>query len=334
MLNIQSISKTFNPGTVNAKQALSGLSLHLNHGDFVTIIGSNGAGKSTLFNAIAGSFYVDDGFIELDGEDITYMPEHKRSLMVGRLFQDPLKGTAPGMTIEENLALAYLRTAKGKSPFSRISKKDKDAFRERLSLLNMGLENRMTQPVGLLSGGQRQALTLLMATLITPKLLLLDEHTAALDPGTAEKVLELTKNIVAEEKITCLMITHNMNQALELGNRTLMMANGNIVLDVGGAERASMTVEDLIARFKTGAGHAIMTGFYCRNNFKKAKNSKSPILSDLNLHKDGTFLYFSYPISISQAHPKALQTAPASASRRARTGKVPATRLRLRSLPC
>ena len=227
MLNIQSISKTFNPGTVNAKQALSGLSLHLDHGDFVTIIGSNGAGKSTLFNAIAGSFYVDDGFIELDGEDITYMPEHKRSLMVGRLFQDPLKGTAPGMTIEENLALAYLRTAKGKSPFSRISKKDKDAFRERLSLLNMGLEDRMTQPVGLLSGGQRQALTLLMATLITPKLLLLDEHTAALDPGTAEKVLELTKNIVAEEKITCLMITHNMNQALELGNRTLMMANGD-----------------------------------------------------------------------------------------------------------
>ena len=257
MLNIHSISKTFNPGTVNAKQALSGLSLHLDHGDFVTIIGSNGAGKSTLFNAIAGSFYVDDGFIELDGEDITYMPEHKRSLMVGRLFQDPLKGTAPGMTIEENLALAYLRTAKGKSPFSRISKKDKDAFRERLSLLNMGLEDRMTQPVGLLSGGQRQALTLLMATLITPKLLLLDEHTAALDPGTAEKVLELTKNIVAEEKITCLMITHNMNQALELGNRTLMMANGNIVLDVGGAERASMTVEDLIARFKTGAGHAL-----------------------------------------------------------------------------
>ena len=238
MLNIQSISKTFNPGTVNAKQALSGLSLHLDHGDFVTIIGSNGAGKSTLFNAIAGSFYVDDGFIELDGEDITYMPEHKRSLMVGRLFQDPLKG-------------------KGKSPFSRISKKDKDAFRERLSLLNMGLEDRMTQPVGLLSGGQRQALTLLMATLITPKPLLLDEHTAALDPGTAEKVLELTKNIVAEEKITCLMITHNMNQALELGNRTLMMANGNIVLDVGGAERASMTVEDLIARFKTGAGHAL-----------------------------------------------------------------------------
>ena len=161
------------------------------------------------------------------------------------------------MTIEENLALAYLRTAKGKSPFSRISKKDKDAFRERLSLLNMGLEDRMTQPVGLLSGGQRQALTLLMATLITPKLLLLDEHTAALDPGTAEKVRELTKNIVAEEKITCLMITHNMNQALELGNRTLMMANGNIVLDVGGAERASMTVEDLIARFKTGAGHAL-----------------------------------------------------------------------------
>ena len=229
MLNIQSISKTFNPGTVNAKQALSGLSLHLDHGDFVTIIGSNGAGKSTLFNAIAGSFYVDDGFIELDGEDITYMPEHKRSLMVGRLFQDPLKGTAPGMTIEENLALAYLRTAKGKSPFSRISKKDKDAFRERLSLLNMGLEDRMTQPVGLLSGGQRQALTLLMATLTNPRVLLLDEHTAALDPKTASKVLELTEQIVGERQLTTLMVTHNMNGAIRLGNRLIMMHEGHVI---------------------------------------------------------------------------------------------------------
>ncbi|MBC5658785.1 ATP-binding cassette domain-containing protein [Anaerosacchariphilus sp. NSJ-68] len=257
MLDIQNISKTFNPGTVNAKTALSGLSLHLDEGDFVTIIGSNGAGKSTLFNAVAGGFYVDEGSILLGGEDITFLPEYKRSRFIGRLFQDPLKGTAPGMTIEENLALAYLRTAKGTSAFSRISRKDKELFRERLSLLHMGLEDRMKQPVGLLSGGQRQALTLLMSTLVTPKLLLLDEHTAALDPGTAEKVLELTKNIVEEEHITCMMITHNMRQALELGNRTLMMADGNIVLDVGGEERKSMTVEDLLTRFKAGAGHEL-----------------------------------------------------------------------------
>ena len=257
MLELQNITKTFNPGTVNAKTALSGLSLHLDAGDFVTIIGSNGAGKSTLFGAIAGGFYVDEGAVLLDGEDITFLPEHKRSRFIGRLFQDPLKGTAPGMTIEENLALAYLRTAKGASSFSRISKKDKELFRERLALLNMGLEDRMKQPVGLLSGGQRQALTLLMSTLVTPKLLLLDEHTAALDPGTAEKVLELTKSIVEKEQITCMMITHNMRQALELGNRTLMMADGRIVLDVGGDERKAMTVEDLLTRFKAGAGHAL-----------------------------------------------------------------------------
>ena len=244
MLDLQNISKTFNPGTVNAKNALSGLSLHLDRGDFVTIIGSNGAGKSTLFNAIAGGFYVDEGAVLLDGEDITFLPEYKRSRFIGRLFQDPLKGTAPGMTIEEKA-------------FSRISKKDKELFRERLALLNMGLEERMKQPVGLLSGGQRQALTLLMSTLVTPKLLLLDEHTAALDPGTAEKVLELTKNIVEKEKLTCMMITHNMRQALELGNRTLMMADGRIVLDVGGEERKSMTVEDLLTRFKAGAGHEL-----------------------------------------------------------------------------
>lgn len=257
MLELQNITKTFNPGTVNAKTALSGLSLHLDAGDFVTIIGSNGAGKSTLFGAIAGGFYVDEGAVLLDGEDITFLPEHRRSRFIGRLFQDPLKGTAPGMTIEENLALAYLRTAKGASAFSRISKKDKELFRERLALLNMRLEDRMKQPVGLLSGGQRQALTLLMSTLVTPKLLLLDEHTAALDPGTAEKVLELTKSIVEKEKITCMMITHNMRQALELGNRTLMMADGRIVLDVGGDERKAMTVEDLLTRFKAGAGHAL-----------------------------------------------------------------------------
>lgn len=257
MLKIEHISKTFYPGTVNAKTALNGLSLHLNKGDFVTIIGSNGAGKSTLFNAIAGAFYVDEGSIVLEDEDITYTEEYKRSKIIGRLFQDPIKGTAPGMTIEENMALAYLRAAKGTMPFSRITKKDKEFFKEKLALLNMGLEDRLKQPVGLLSGGQRQALTLLMATMVTPKLLLLDEHTAALDPATADKVLELTKKIVEENKITCLMITHNMQQALDLGNRTFMMANGNIVLDVKGEERAGMSVGDLLERFKSGTGYAL-----------------------------------------------------------------------------
>ena len=255
MLNIVDISKTFNPGTVNEKTALSHLSLHLRPGDFASIIGSNGAGKSTLLNAVAGSFYVDSGSIALDGKDITFTPDHKRSKVIGRLFQDPLRGTAPSMTIEENMALAYLRTAEGKAPFSRITKKDKELFAEKLKLLGMGLEDRMRQPVGLLSGGQRQALTLLMATLVTPKLLLLDEHTAALDPGTAEKVLELTQSIIAEHHITCLMVTHNMKQALELGSRTLMMADGQIVLDVSGQERAGMTVDDLLRRFKAGTGH-------------------------------------------------------------------------------
>ena len=254
MLDIRDISKTFNPGTVNEKTALSHLSLHLRPGDFASIIGSNGAGKSTLLNAVAGSFYVDNGSIALDGKDITFTPDHKRSRVIGRLFQDPLKGTAPSMTIEENLALAYLRSAEGKAPFSRITKKDKELFSEKLKLLGMGLEDRMRQPVGLLSGGQRQALTLLMATLVTPKLLLLDEHTAALDPGTAEKVLELTRTIIAENRITCLMVTHNMKQALELGSRTLMMADGRIVLDVSGQERAGMTVDDLLRRFKAGTG--------------------------------------------------------------------------------
>ena len=256
MLTLNQVSVTFNAGTINEKKALSQVSLHLAPGDFATIVGSNGAGKSTLFNAVAGSFYADEGRIELDGKDITFLPEHKRSQSIGRLFQDPLRGTAPHMTIEENLALAYLRTSKG-SPFSRISKKDKDFFREKLALLGMGLEDRMRQNVGLLSGGQRQALTLLMATMVPPKLLLLDEHTAALDPGTADKVLTLTREIVARDKITCLMVTHNMKQALDLGNRTLMMANGNIVLDVSGEERAGLTVEDLLQRFKPGAGEEL-----------------------------------------------------------------------------
>ena len=237
MLQINHISKTFNPGTVNEKKALNGIDLHLENGDFVTILGSNGAGKSTLFGAIAGSFVVDEGSIRLDGENITNLPDYKRSKFIGRLFQDPLKGTAPSMTIEENLALAYLRASEKRSPFSMVTAKDRAGFREKLAQLGLGLEDRMDHPVGLLSGGQRQALTLLMATLVTPKLLLLDEHTAALDPATAEKVLELTKQIVAENHITCLMITHNIPSALSLGNRTIMMNNGQIVQELAGDER-------------------------------------------------------------------------------------------------
>ena len=254
MLKIEHISKTFNPGTINEKKAISDLSLHVKPGDFITIIGSNGAGKSTLLNAISGTFYVDEGAIVLADQDITYNPEYKRSVSIGRLFQDPLKGTAPHMTIEENLALAYLRASKGSRPLSMITRREKEEFKKKLKLLDMGLEDRMTQPVGLLSGGQRQALTLLMATIVVPDILLLDEHTAALDPGTAAKVLELTKKIVKEHNITCLMVTHNMHQALELGNRTLMMADGKIVLDVEGEERSKLTVEDLLARFKANTG--------------------------------------------------------------------------------
>lgn len=251
MLNIDHISKTFNPGTVNEKKAITGLSLHLAPGDFVTIIGSNGAGKSTLFNAICGDFLTDAGSIVLNGRDITFMPAFQRAKHIGRLFQDPMRGSAPGMTIEENLALA----AGSGGWLSHVSREDKKRFRDQLALLDMGLEDRMRQPVGLLSGGQRQALTLLMATMNPPRLLLLDEHTAALDPGTADKVLKLTRDIVVEHKITTMMVTHNMKQALELGNRTLMMADGSIVLDVSGKEREGMTVDDLLRRFKTGTGH-------------------------------------------------------------------------------
>ena len=253
MLNLENISLTFNPGTVNEKKALENLSLHLNKGDFVTILGSNGAGKSTLFNTIAGTYLPDTGRITLDGKDITKQPDYKRSKDIGRLFQDPLKGTAPNMTIEENLALAYLRASKHTVPLSRISKAERELFRDRLALLKMGLEDRMKQPVGLLSGGQRQALTLLMATLVTPKLLLLDEHTAALDPATAEVVLGLTKQIVAENGLTCLMITHNLQSALDLGNRTIMMAGGKILLDIAGQEREGLTPDDLLAKFRQQA---------------------------------------------------------------------------------
>lgn len=255
MLVIESVSKTFNPGTVNEKKALDKVSLTLEDSDFATIVGSNGAGKSTLFHAITGNFYVDEGRIVLGGEDITYCKEHVRSKVIGHLFQDPLKGTAPHMTIEENMALAYLRAATGRHAyFSRISAKDKKKFREQLALLDMGLEDRMKQPVGLLSGGQRQALTLLMATMVTPRILLLDEHTAALDPATADKVLALTEKIVSGRHITCLMVTHNMNQALSLGNRTLMMDGGRIVFDVSGKAREELTIDDLLEQFKARAG--------------------------------------------------------------------------------
>lgn len=255
MLQLKNISKTFHAGTVNEKKALNDVSLHLKPGDFATIVGSNGAGKSTMFNAITGSFFCEAGNIILDGTDITYKKEHIRSKVIGHLFQDPLRGTAPNMTIEENMALAYLRASTSTHAyFSSISKKDKQKFKEQLALLDMGLEDRMKNPVGLLSGGQRQALTLLMATMVTPKILLLDEHTAALDPATAEKVLALTKDIIAKRNITCLMVTHNMHQALDLGNRLLMMDNGKIIFDVEGEDKAKLSVDDLLDKFKENAG--------------------------------------------------------------------------------
>ena len=249
MLKLNHISKTFAPGTVNEKRALNDLTLHLAPGDFVTVIGSNGAGKSTMFNAIAGTFQPDSGSVILDGKDITRLPDYKRSKFIGRMFQDPLKGTAPNMTIEENLALAYLRASNARSPFSMVTAAERKEFREKLSQLGLGLEDRMNTVVGLLSGGQRQALTLLMATLVTPKLLLLDEHTAALDPATAEKVLNLTRQIVAENSITCLMITHNVQSALQLGSRTIMMKDGQIILELSGQRRSTITTEELLQAF-------------------------------------------------------------------------------------
>ena len=253
MLVIDKITKTFNPGTINEKKALKGLSLTVNDADFITIIGANGAGKSTLFYAIRGKVLTDSGRIVLDGKDITLLPDYVRAKNIGMLFQDPMLGSAPGMTIEENLALA----AGHGGWLSRISNADRKLFREKLSLLDMGLEDRMNHPVGLLSGGQRQALTLMMATINKPQLLLLDEHTAALDPATAEKVLKLTADIVAEEKITCLMVTHNMQSALDLGNRTVMMDSGNVIYDVSGEERKALTVPDLLEKFKEQAGRML-----------------------------------------------------------------------------
>lgn len=256
MLEIKNVYKTFNPGTVNQKVALNDLNLTLEDGDFVTVIGGNGAGKSTMLNAIAGVFQVDSGTITIDGQDVTKLPEHKRAAFLGRVFQDPMMGTAPTMQIEENLALAA-RRGKRRTLRIGITKAEREQYRELLKTLDLGLEDRLTARVGLLSGGQRQALTLLMATMVPPKLLLLDEHTAALDPATADKVLELTRRIVAEHRITCLMVTHNMAQALSLGSRTLMMAEGSIVLDVSGTEREGLTVNDLLERFRSGAGHAL-----------------------------------------------------------------------------
>ncbi len=250
MLTLSNIKMVFSKGTPDEKIALNNLSLSVNDADFITVIGANGAGKSTMFNAIAGTYLTDEGTITLDGKDITSMPEHKRARLIGRLFQDPMKGSAPGMTIEENLALAAGRGGW----LSVLSKKDKKLFREKLSLLDMGLEDRMNQQVGLLSGGQRQALTLMMATINPPKILLLDEHTAALDPGTAEKVLNLTTKIVDENKITCLMITHNMQSALELGNRTIMMDSGRVIFDAANEERDGLTVNDLLEKFKSSVG--------------------------------------------------------------------------------
>lgn len=253
MLDIDGVCKTFNAGTVNEKTALRDLSLHIGEGEFVTVIGGNGAGKSTLLNAVAGVWAVDRGTIAIGGTDVTRLPEHRRARYIGRVFQDPMMGTAATMQIEENMALA-MRRGRRRTLRPGIGRAERETYREMLRILDLGLENRLTAKVGLLSGGQRQALTLLMATLQRPKLLLLDEHTAALDPGTAEKVLELTSRIVAEDHITCLMVTHNMKQALEMGDRVLMMAEGRIVLDVSGQERAGMTVDDLLRRFRAGTG--------------------------------------------------------------------------------
>lgn len=256
MLEVKNISKTFNPGTVNEKQALRGLSLTLRDGDFVTVIGGNGAGKSTLLNAIAGTWKVDEGQILIDGVDVTKYPEHKRAAFLGRVFQDPMNGTAATMGIEENLALALRRGDKRTLKIG-IRKEERKLYRDMLAKLGLGLENRLTSKVGLLSGGQRQALTLLMATLKRPKLLLLDEHTAALDPKTAAKVLETTETIVNQDKLTTLMITHNMRDAIHIGNRLIMMNNGQIIYDVSGEEKSKLTVDDLLHKFAEASGEEL-----------------------------------------------------------------------------
>lgn len=253
MLDLNNIFKTFNAGTVNEKRALNGLELHLQEGDFVTVIGGNGAGKSTMLNAIAGTWFVDEGSIMIDGVDVTKLSEHKRAKYLGRVFQDPMTGTAASMQIEENLALASRR---GKARVLRkgITVKEREQYKEQLKILELGLEERLTTEVGLLSGGQRQALTLLMATLQKPKLLLLDEHTAALDPKTAAKVLEATDRIVGRDNLTTIMITHNMKDAIAHGNRLVMMHEGRIIYDVSGEEKKRLTVADLLRKFEEASG--------------------------------------------------------------------------------
>lgn len=253
MLEIRELQKTFARGTVNEHTALDNIDLTLNDGDFVTILGSNGAGKSTLFGAISGAFWPDHGSILLDGENITYLPEHKRARKIGILFQDPMKGTAPNMTLAENLVMAY--THGHRFPLApALRRRDLQMLSDQLAAFGMGLEDRMKMKVGLLSGGQRQAMTLLMATVANPRLLLLDEHTAALDPATAEKVLDITVKIVRERKLPTMMITHNMRSALALGNRTLMMEQGKIILDIAGEDRAHLRVEDLLQLYSGRQG--------------------------------------------------------------------------------
>lgn len=253
MLELRDVHKTFNLGTINEKKALNGVELKLEKGDFVTVIGGNGAGKSTVLNAVAGVWPIDSGSILIDGENVTGLPEHKRASVLGRVFQDPMIGTAATMEIQENLALAARR---GQSRGLRwgITKKEKKEYRELLATLDLGLEDRMTSKVGLLSGGQRQALTLLMATIKNPKLLLLDEHTAALDPKTAAKVLELSDQIIAEHNLTAMMITHNMRDAIVHGNRLIMMNEGKVILDIRGEEKKKLTVEDLLHKFEEVSG--------------------------------------------------------------------------------
>ena len=258
MLTLDHISKTFNPGTINEKRALDGLSLHLKPGDFVTVIGGNGAGKSTMLNAVAGVWPVDDGRIILDGVDVTAMPEYRRAQYIGRVFQDPMMGTAANMQIEENLALAARRGKKRTLRWG-VTKAEREEYHEKLKSFGLGLEDRMTAKVGLLSGGQRQAVTLLMCTIVPPRVLLLDEHTAALDPAAAEKVLAITREIVSREKLTTLMITHNIQSALSMGTRTIMMNAGRIVLDIAGEERAHMTVPRLLELYQQKSGAALDT---------------------------------------------------------------------------
>jgi len=255
MLKITNLHKTFNPGTVNAKTALNGLDLHIKEGDFVTVIGGNGAGKSTLLNAVAGVWKPDCGKIEIDGVDVTAMPEHKRASFLGRVFQDPMKGTAPDMEIAENLAIAARRGTKRKLLWG-VRRAERAQYKELLATLELGLETRLSAKVGLLSGGQRQAVTLLMASLRKPKLLLLDEHTAALDPKTAAKVLEITDKIVNENKITTLMITHNMRDAIDHGNRLIMMHDGHVAVDISGEEKKKLTINQLLALFEQASGSA------------------------------------------------------------------------------